>query len=98
MPLNIQINSLLFCLLYGIFFGILYGMNYKILYESKIIFRIIITFLFIIDNILFFYLILLRINNGIIHPYFILMLIMGYYIGNNYYPLIKRQLTRKNKP
>ncbi len=50
MNLNTQIITLIFSFLFGIFFSILLDINYKSIYKSRLRYRIIITFIFIIDN------------------------------------------------
>lgn len=77
MSLDIQINTLLASFLYGIFFSRMLNINYKFVYESKKIYRIIISFLFIMVNVLIYFIILMRVNNGILHNYGILSIILG---------------------
>jgi hypothetical protein len=78
MELDIQIKSLIFSFIYGIFFSFVLNLNYKYVYKSKGIYKIVINALFIIDNVLLYFLILKKINSGIIHFYFILMIILGF--------------------
>jgi hypothetical protein len=54
------------------------------------VFKIIVTFIFVIDNVLLYFFILRKINNGIIHFYFILMLVVGYVIGNHKTKTLKK--------
>ena len=68
MILKIQILSLIYSFFYGIGFFLLLEINYKFLYEGKLVYRIIISFLFIIFISLLYFLGLLKINNGIIFP------------------------------
>lgn len=80
MILKLQIISLVSSFLYGIFFYILSKLNYKFLYNNK--YSLIIDFLFVIDNVLLYFIILRYINNGIFHVYFLLSIILGYILGN----------------
>lgn len=82
MLLNTQLQSLFFCFIYGLFFSVIYNISYKYLYGRKIVYKLVTSFLFVTDNVLLFYIILVRINHGIIHPYFILMLLLGFLLGN----------------
>jgi hypothetical protein len=82
MMLIIQIRSLIYSFLYGMFFSLLLNLNYRYIYNKKMIIKIMVTFLFIIDNVLLYFLILKHINSGIIHFYFILMVIAGYCLAN----------------
>lgn len=81
MILKFQLITLLFSFLYGIFFYILLRLNYKFLYNNKL--SLIIDLLFILDNVLLYFIILKKINNGIFHPYLVIMLILGY-LSSNY--------------
>ncbi len=81
MSIKTQVLSLLFSLAYGGFFSFIYHINYKYIYGQKRIYAITITFLVVFNGALLYYLILRQINYGILHPYFLLMLIMGFYLG-----------------
>ena len=79
MILRLQVYSLLFSLIYGIIFYFLVLLNKKYLYGNKLSF--IIDILFILDNVLLYFIILRYINNGIFHIYFLLMIVLGYIIS-----------------
>ncbi len=81
MNLEIQVATLLFSFLYGSFFFIFLHFNSKFIYGSKKYFSIIITFMFVIFNVLLYFIILRKINNGILHNYCLLMLVIGYIVG-----------------
>ena len=93
MNINIQIYSLLFSFLYGIIFYILLEINYNFLFEGKSIYRIIISFLFVIVLSLIYFLILLKINNGILHLYFFLLMFTGYLLS---FVIYKKLIVKKN--
>lgn len=95
MILEEQIISLLFSLFYGLFMSFLTTINYKIFFSSNLFVQIIGTFLLIVIILLGFYCGLIYINNGVIHPYFILMLMLGYCIGNVNYKKILVYLQKK---
>ena len=90
MPLNIQINSLIFSFAFGIFFSLFLDLNYKIIYNSKKIIKIIGTFLVIFSSVLIYFIILLNINNATFHPYELIMIILGFYIEK----LIKNKIKK----
>lgn len=94
MNINIQIYSLLFSFLYGIIFYILLEINYNILFEGKIIYRIIISFLFVIVLSLVYFLILLKINNGVLHLYFFLLMFTGYLLS---FVIYKKLIVKRKK-
>ena len=81
-PLNIQIKSIVFSFLYGIIFSILTNLNYKFIFYTKKVFIIIINILFVLDNVVIYFIILRLINDGIIHYYFVIALILGYFSVN----------------
>ena len=78
MILDIQIISLVYSFFYGVIFYLLLEVNYKLLYEGKLVYRIIISFLFVIFISLLYFIGLIKINNGILHIYFFLSLFTGY--------------------
>ena len=81
MILKVQILSLIYSFFYGVIFFLLLEVNYKFLYESKLFFRIVISFLFIIFISLLYFFGLLKVNNGVIHIYFFLSLFTGYLLS-----------------
>lgn len=89
MELAIQLQVLTVSFAYGILFSYFLKMQYKFLFESKFFYKILITILFVFDNCLLYFLILKMINHGIFHPYFLLILVVGYVFGN--YLLKKRK-------
>jgi len=95
MALNIQINSFVFSFLFGIFFYLLININKKYLFYSKVYVKIIISFLFIFNNVLIYFIILKKVNNGIIHPYFFLVILVGCIFGNFVYKKIFTKIKSK---
>ena len=87
MILKIQIYSILYSFLYGMNFYALLEVNYKIIYESKLFIKIIYSLLFLLVNTLLYFIILIRINNGIVHIYFLLSIILGYIL--DYFIMLK---------
>ena len=81
MILKTQILSLLFSFGYGNLVFWLLELNYKLLYDGKIVYRIITSFLFVIFVSLLYFICLLKINNGIIHIYFFIVLLTGYMLS-----------------
>ena len=94
MILKIQIFSLLYSFFYGIVFYVLLEINHKILYEGKLFYRIIISFLFVIFSSLLYFLFLIKINNGILHVYFFLTMFTGYLLS---FVIYKNLIVKKNK-
>lgn len=81
-PLNIQIKTLLFSFLFGIFFSVFLNINYKLIYNNKKFYRIITSFIFVMINVIIYFIILRKINNGILHIYSIFMIILGFIFEN----------------
>lgn len=80
MSLTLQIISSIYSFSYGLFLGFVYNINYKFLFNKRKFTRIIFNFIFIVDLVLIYFLLLKRINQGIIHPYFYLLIILGFRI------------------
>lgn len=81
MPLSIQIYSLLFSLVFGIFFFIMLEINSRFIYDCNIIVKLVFTFLFVLFITFLYFICLLKINNGIVHIYFLLMVLVGYLVS-----------------
>ena len=90
--LNIQLLSLGISFLYGILFFILLEINSRFLYSSSMIVKILCSFMFVLFNTLFYFFILLKINNGYVHIYFLMCVFGGYFLCKVIY---KRLLKRK---
>ena len=95
MDLNTQIISLLFSFLYGFVFYLTLHFSTKIIYSNNLFIKVTGTFLFIICHILFYFFILQKINNGIVHIYLILSLSFGYVtscaIQNHLFTLVQKR-------
>ena len=81
MYLSIQIYSLLYSFGYGIFFFLMLELNCKFIYSSNRITSFIGTFIFVLFNTLLYFIGLCKINNGIIHIYFLMMIMGGYIVS-----------------
>ena len=78
MALKIQIYSFLVSFFYGIFFYFMLEINSRFIYSSNKVIKVIFSFLFILFNALLYFMILLKVNNGYIHIYFFLCILVGY--------------------
>jgi len=87
MDLSTQVITLFFSFLYGIFFELtLHGTGSLIYHKSKLICYVS-TFLFIISHVILYFIILQKINYGIVHIYSIISFILGFmfmYITKKY--------------
>lgn len=81
MNLKIQLYSLGFSFVFGIIFSLLVKLNHKVLFNVKKHIQILGNFLFLLDVSLCYFLCIKFINQGILHIYFLLLFLLGWYIG-----------------
>ncbi len=91
MNLRIQLISLIVSFLYGGFFYLLLELNSKFLYSSNLVVKIVVSFLFVMFNVLLYFLILMKINYGYVHLYFFLCIILGYFVCKVVYKKIVKR-------
>lgn len=80
MNLKTQITLIIFSFFYGFFFSIFLNINYKFIYSSKRFIKFLSSFLIIIISVLVYFVSIKKINNAILHPYSILMVIVGFFV------------------
>ena len=83
------------CLIYSFVFGIVFNLSNKLLImitnKINLVIKLFIYIIYIVlISILYMY-ILFNINNGILHIYFILCLLLGYYINVKWCKFIKNR-------
>lgn len=78
MELNIQIYSFVYSFFFGCVFYFLLDFFNKIVDKFNLFFKIIISLVFIISLSILYFILLLFINNGIVHIYFLLCILFGY--------------------
>ena len=81
MNISTQIISILFSFFFGILFSIFTTINYKFLFHKEQFFKMIFTIIYVIDMALLYFLIIKKINNGIVNSYFLLFIGFGFLIG-----------------
>lgn len=96
MSLEIQIQSLVFSLVYGMFFALIMNLNYKYIFNTKIYYKIIVNFMFVVIMVMLYFILLRKINNGIFHSYFILMIVLGVAIGNYKTRVLRKLFLKKD--
>jgi len=89
MNLKLQILALLFSFIYGGIIGIFSNINYKLLFCEKTIFRLLGNFFFFLDMALLYFIVLKFINHAILHTYFLIMTILGFYIAYKYTKILR---------
>ena len=87
MSLKIQIITLIISILFGLIFSIILDI-FKIFKSKKIFYIIISIFITILLSLIYFY-VLLKINNAIIHPYYIIAFILGFILEFGLHKLFK---------
>lgn len=92
--LTLQIKTLLFSFCFGIFFAIMVNINLKFILSSNKFTKLIFTFLFVTINVLIYFIAIKKINDAYIHPYFILMIIVGYIVEIFIQKLIVKMLPK----
>lgn len=101
MNLELQMHTILFSFLFGIFFSFFLTLNEKYIYNENKIIKIIVTFLFVMINVLLYFIFLKKINNGIFHPYSFLLITIGFFVGEKLRKrisnILKKYFKQKNK-
>lgn len=81
MNLYLQIFSLLFSFFYGVLFSFLIKISHVFLFHVNTYIKVWSSFLFILIMSLIYFFSLYVINGGIIHFYFLLIFVCGWYLG-----------------
>lgn len=79
MDAKTQIIVLIFSYLYGFFVFYSSYINKRIIDKQNKIYRSLITILFMYNIVLIYIIMTYKINNGKFHPYFFIMIILGFY-------------------
>lgn len=95
MSLIVQIQSIFISFIFGIFFSLLFNVMYKVLFTKNIFINVITNLLFVFSLFSLYYFLLYKINNGIIHIYFIITLIFSFFIYNRIFVQIRVKLLNK---
>ncbi len=81
MTANMQLLTFIFSFLYGIIASFLFKLNYKIVNNLKRVFNNILTIIFTLDVLIIYVILVYYLNNGYLHIYFIVILLLGIYVG-----------------
>ena len=85
MSLKIQIYSVLYSFLFGIYFSYILKLFKKYIYNNNIIIKTVSNLVIVIINSFIYFIGINKINNGILHPYTFITLILGFYFINIIY-------------
>ena len=80
MNLKTQIILVIFSFIYGFLFSIFLNINYKFIYSNNKFIKIATSFIIILISVLVYFIGIRKINNAILHPYSILMVILGFFV------------------
>lgn len=84
MNIIIQLVCIIISFIYGIFIYFFVKLNKKLIYKNNILFQIIYRLVTTFLLVLLYIIIIYKINKGIFHVYFIILIIIGYlFITNN---------------
>ena len=78
MNAHLQLLSLGASFLYGFIFYYLIKLNYKLIKNQKKFYQSLITILFMYNVVLLYIIIIFKLNNGIFHLYFFIMITLGF--------------------
>ncbi len=87
MSLDLQIKSLFISFLFGSFFSCFFNLNYRILFTKKKVIRLISNILFALIMSLSYFLLLKKMNEAILHPYYFFPFCLGFFI---FFPKTKK--------
>lgn len=76
--LNVQLLTFFVSFLYGFWLYIVLEVSYKFLTSSSLMVAVISSFLFVVCNTFLYFIILLYVNNGYVHIYFLICIFLGY--------------------
>ena len=97
MKLNEQIISFLVSMCFGIYFALILDISSKILVKINKVLQFLISLTLVMINVIIYFMILLKLNNAIIHPYYIISIIIAFIIENIVSKYIKRIVISKKK-
>lgn len=100
MILQVQIFSLVYSFVFGLIFAFLVNLHYELLFSKKKWFQILMNFIFVIDIALIYFLILKKLNGGVLHVYFFLLMFLGFlisYVNTKRVRKVIRKLTKSKK-
>lgn len=84
MDLIVQIISMIFSFLFGIFLYFMFIINYKYLFIKRYRLKMLYYMSMFLFVSIFYFIVLKYINNGILHLYFLLLLIFGFLVSYNF--------------
>lgn len=93
MDLHTQVITLIFSFGYGFFFSLLLDIIHNYLFSKKTWAQILLSFLFVMINASIYFIILLKLNNAILHPYYMIIFILGFFV----FLFLKKKIVKRFK-
>ena len=90
MTLDMQIKTFLISLLFGFIFFLFIDIIKKRIFKIKKIWQILFVMIYVIFFSISYFLILLNLNNAIIHPYYLFAFIFSYILEIIFIKILKR--------
>ena len=94
MNLKTQVILIIFSFFYGFIFSIFLNLNYKFIYSYNKILRVLSSLFVVIIAVLVYFIGIKKINNAILHPYSILMIILGFFVDISLNRIIAKKLKK----
>lgn len=94
MSLSVQINLILFSIIFGILFSLYLRLTYPYIVKQKKLVYYILSFLTIFNFNLFYFVMLMKINNGLIHIYSFMCIAIGFIIEYTLHFIIDKHIKK----
>jgi len=91
MDLSVQLYSIIISFLFGGMFSLELIFFNKLIDKLVWLWKSLFSFLFVMINATIYFILLLFVNNGILHIYFFLSMILGYCIFNFLFTLFRKK-------
>ena len=95
MNAKLQLITFIISFIYGIIFSLLTIYNFKLIAKLKVIFKHLITFIYVLDMTIIYIIILYHLNKGYFHIYFIMTVFLGFVIGLIIYKKLLSKISVK---
>lgn len=76
----IQVISFLISFIYGVIFYLFTRFNKFMLSNKNNVIKLLVTLVFVIDMVILYIYIMYKVNFGMIHPYFVAVVLIGYVV------------------
>lgn len=90
---NMQLLSFLLSFLFGICFYLVTILNFKLIQNFKRYIQHLLTFIYVIDMVIIYIIVIYNLNKGYFHIYFITMVFLGFFSG---FLIYKKLLSKIN--